>query len=277
MPSDLMHRSLRGARRAVATAIVLVAAQSALAQTPAQGDLTALRYYYEQDNEAAMRSEVRRLMTEFPDWMPPENIGALFAATGPERIDEVYRLIEAGDFDAARGLIAEIDAETPDWMPPAEMMEFLNLTQAQAEFDTAERGGDVATMVNIVRGVPSLLSCERVNNAWLLADAHLAVGNTTQAIAVFRAVTQSCTSPDLLIATLEKAAEIAPSETLAELSDIAQARAPEAVARIRQTEDRLRAGRQEAPRWMQGDSVIALDGTTAAPAAPPAAAPAASA
>jgi tetratricopeptide (TPR) repeat protein len=107
-----------------------------------------------------------------------------------------------------------------------------------------------------------------VNNAWLLSDAHLAQGNTASALAVYRAVTQTCVAPDVLIATIEKAAAIAPTDVLAELSDIAQAQAPEAATRIRQVEDRLRAGRQEELRWTSGDQVIALElASTAAPSA----------
>ncbi len=270
MPSHLMHRHLRGAL--CGAALLALSATAALAQTPTQGDLTALRYYWEEQNETAVRSETRRLMLEFPDWTPPEDLGQLFAQTGPGQVDEVYRLIEVGEFDDARALIAEIDAQNTDWSPPAEMMEYLNLTQAQAEFDAAERMGDVATLVNIVRGVPSLLSCERVNNAWLLGEAHLELGNTTQALSVFRAVTRTCTSPEVLIATLEKAAAVAPTDTLAELSDAAQAQAPDAAPRIRAAEDRVRAGRGEEPRWMQDEQVIALelDGAAAAPDSQPA-------
>jgi thioredoxin-like negative regulator of GroEL len=272
MPSHLMPRHLRAAL--CGAALLAVSAAAIPAQTPTQGDLTALRYYWEQENETAVRSETRRLMLEFPDWTPPEDLGQLFATTGPGQVDEIYRLIEVGEFDAARALIAEIDARNTGWTPPPEMMEYLNLSQAQAEFDAAERTGDVATLVTIVRGVPSLLSCERVNNAWLLAEAHLALGNTTQALSVYSAVTRTCTAPETLIATLEKAAAIAPTATLAELSDTAQAQAPDAAPRIRATEDRLRAGRGEEPRWMDDEQVIALEidaaGAPAAPPAPPA-------
>ena len=59
-------------------------------------------------------------MLEFPDWTPPSDLGQLFLQTEPERITEVYRLIEMGEFDAARALIAEIDRQSLDWTPPAE-------------------------------------------------------------------------------------------------------------------------------------------------------------
>lgn len=271
MLADLIHRRAARVRPLGLAFSAFVAFASATApvaaQTPSQSDLTALRFYYEQENDAAVRSEIRRLMMEFPDWTPPGDVSTLFLGGVGGRIDEVYRLIEAAEFDAARQLIAEIDEADSEWTPPADLMTYLNISQAQMEFDTAEREGNVASLLNIVRGVPSLLSCDRVNNAWLLADAHLDRGDTAQAMAVYRAVTQTCTAPETLIATLEKAAAIAPTDTLAELSDTAQTQAPDAVAQIRQVEDRLRAGRQEEPRWMNGDQVIALQipGAAAAP------------
>ena len=169
MPSNLMQpRILDVLRTALCGAALVVGiAQAAAAQSPSSGDLTALRYYWEQQDETSVRSETRRLMLEFPDWTPPSDLGQLFLQTEPERITEVYRLIEMGEFDAARALIAEIDRQSLDWTPPAEMMEYLTLAHAQVEFEDAERRGDESTLVNIVRGVPALLSCERVNNAWL--------------------------------------------------------------------------------------------------------------
>lgn len=266
MSADLMPRFLRGATLALALCI----AGPAVAQDPSTGDLAALRYYFELENEASVRAEMRRLMLQFPAWTPPENVGDIFAASGPLRLDEIYRLIEQGDTAAARQLIAETDAAFPDWTPPSELLELLSLSEAQTEFDASVRADDAATLIGIVRGVPSLLSCERVNNAWELAQAHLSLGNTTAALGIYRGVLQTCTAPETLIATLEKAAVIAPLDTLTEFSDIAQTQAPAESAQIRLTEDRLRAGRQEPLRWATDETLIAVDATGVAPATPPA-------
>jgi tetratricopeptide (TPR) repeat protein len=187
----------------------------------------------------------------------------------PERIDEIYRLIEQGDTDGAQAIIAETNAGFPDWTPPAGMMELLSLSKAQAELDAAAGAKDAATLIGIVRGVPSLLSCERINNAWQLAEAHLLLGDTNAALGIYRGVLQTCRASETLIATLEKAAVIAPSDILAEFSDVAQANTPEASAEIRLTEDRLRVGRQEPPRWQNGETVIELEQAATTPAAVP--------
>jgi len=268
MPSNLMQpRILDVLRTALCGAALVVGiAQAAAAQSPSSGDLTALRYYWEQQDETSVRSETRRLMLEFPDWTPPSDLGQLFLQTEPERITEVYRLIEMGEFDAARALIAEIDRQSLDWTPPAEMMEYLTLAHAQVEFEDAERRGDESTLVNIVRGVPALLSCERVNNAWLLAEAHTELGDPQRAIAVLSAVIATCDAPEILIATLEKAADFATIGTLAELSDAAQRQAPEATTSIRAAEDRLRLGLGAEPRAGQREQRIALSGAASVPA-----------
>lgn len=263
MRADLMAHFLRSAIMIVT--VTLGFAGPAASQDPTNRDLQALRYYYEQENDDSVRAELRRLMLQFPTWTPPDDVGNIFSTSGPQRIDEIYRLIEQGDHEAARALIAEANAAFPEWVPPTAMLELLSLSEAQAAFDLAVQAGDAATVISIVRGVPNLLSCERVNNAWELANAHLKSGDTNAALATYRAVLKTCNATDTLIATLEKSAAIAPLNTLSEFSDIAQGQAPSSRAEIRLTEDRLRAGRQDPPRWGNGENVIAVESPNATP------------
>ncbi|MCC5969273.1 MAG: hypothetical protein JJU15_04950 [Pararhodobacter sp.] len=263
-------------RSSVLLALALVCAQAlalpALAQTPGQDDLQALRYYLQEDNQQAVRSEMRRLQLQFPEWTPPSDLSNLFETRGPENIDRIYRLIEAEDFDAARALIEETDSAFADWSPPSEMLALLNVSEAQHAFSAAVESSQPEVAVGIARGIPAILSCERINNAWDLGDMHLLLGDTSAALSVYRAVLRSCSAPEILIATLEKADAVASLDELTEYSDIAQAQAPAAEGRIRQVEDRLRAGRQVPARWGNGESVIALDAAGAATAtatAPP--------
>ena len=245
--------------RIILLALTVCLAGPAASLEPMNGDLAALRYYFEQGDEASVGAEMQRLMLLFPEWTPPENVGDIFTTRGPERIDNIYRLIEQSDYAGARALIADANATFPEWAAPTEMMELLSLGESQGDFDAAVSANDATTVINIVRGVPSLLSCERINNLWELAEAHLSLGDTTAALGTYRAVVQTCTTVATLIATLEKSAAIAPSDTLAEFSDIAQAQAPGASAEIRVVEDRLRIGRQEPPRWDSGENVIDID------------------
>lgn len=254
-------RSLRPLRRPMLALAVVMAALCPVAtsaQDPSAGDLRALRFYYDQGNDEAVQAELRRLQAAHPDWTPPDDIEALFATSVPTEVGRIYDLIASGDFAAARDLISETDAAYPNWSPPSDMLTLLGVSEAQADFDAAVRAGDMAGVIRIARGIPALLSCERINNAWELAEAHLDRGETEDALQVYRGVIGTCSDPDTLVATLEKANAVASLETLAEMSDRAQDRAPGAVETIRSTENRLRVGRGADARWENGERLIAM-------------------
>ncbi|TVR48784.1 MAG: hypothetical protein EA386_03745 [Rhodobacteraceae bacterium] len=258
MSSDLI-RALRCSLVALSCAL----ATPALAQGPSQSDLQALRFYLQQDNDRAVRAELQRLQIQFPDWSPPDDLSGLVTTTGPDSIDQIYRLIEAEEFESARRLISETDSAYSDWSPPSDLLDLLAVSEAQVDFDAAVAAGRPETAISIMRRVPNLLSCERINNAWSLADMHQALGETPRALVVFRSVINTCTDPEVLIATLEKADEIATLSELGALADTARTQAPDDAARIRQVEDRLRAGRGEEPRW--GNNEQAIDLAASAP------------
>ncbi|WFE74835.1 hypothetical protein [Roseinatronobacter sp. S2] len=242
------------------------------AQSPSSSDLQALRFYLDQGNDPAISAELRRLQSQFPDWTPPSDVSQLLDGDGPASIDQIYRLIEADDFAAARALIDETDREYPDWAPPSDLLDLLTLSEGQAEFSAAVAAGQMNAAIGIVRGIPALLSCERVNNAWELADIHLSQGNTVQALGIYRSVIGACPDRSILVATLEKADAVANLDELAALSDLAQDQHDEMAGLVRQTEDRLRAGRQAPARGRNSDQVIELedgpDGQTAQQAPP---------
>jgi len=254
-----MPTHLSSLGRIVALACALGMGAPAIAQSPSGSDLQALRFYLDQGNDLAVSAELRRLQAQFPDWTPPPDISQLQDTGGPGSIDHIYRLIEAGDFDAARALIAQTDREFAEWSPPADMMDLLALTEGQANFTAAIEAGQAGAAIGIVRANPALLACERVNNAWELADIYLMQGDTVQALGIFRSVLRSCADRGIVVATLEKADAVSSLDELASLSDLAQSQHEDIAALVRQTEDRLRAGRQEPARWGSDDRVIALD------------------
>lgn len=256
MPTHLtlLHRAIL-----VSLALTLSPMGPALAQSPTATDLQALRFYLDQQNNLAVNAELRRLQIQFPDWTPPSDMSQLFSNDGPDSIDQIYRLIAAGSFDEARALIAETDRAFATWSPPSDLLSLLSLSEGQAEFSAAVAAGQVETAIGIIRGIPALLSCERVNNAWELAEMHLLRGDTAQAIGIYRSVLRSCSDPSVLVATLEKADIVANLSELEEMSDIAQGQNASAVSMLRQTEDRLRAGRQVPSRWGNDEQVIALE------------------
>jgi hypothetical protein len=254
MSSDLI-RALRCGLVALSCAL----ATPALAQAPGQSDLQALRFYLQQENDRAVRAELQRLQIQFPDWSPPDDLSDLATIAGPDSIDQIYRHIEAEEFESARRLISETESAHPDWSPPSDLLDLLRISEAQVDFDAAVAAERAETAISIMRRVPNLLSCERINNAWNLAEMHQALGETPRALVVFRSVISTCTDPELLIATLEKADEIATLSELEALADTARGQASDDAARLRQVEDRLRAGRGEEARWGNNEQAIDLD------------------
>ncbi|WP_237708062.1 hypothetical protein [Oceanicola sp. S124] len=217
-------------------------ASPALSQAPSDADLQALRFYLSEDNQQAVNSELRRLQLQYPDWVVPEDLGQMEQGVPGERIDSIYRQIEARDFDAARATIDEISRTYPSWSPSSELLETLASSEAQENFNTAVDAGNAEVAIRIARGNPALLRCERVNNAWLLAEQYQATGDVASAYGVYLGIARSCTDPDILVATLEKSAAISSLDQLAEVAEQARGQAPGSAERLSAVESRLRAG-----------------------------------
>ncbi|QBX35294.1 hypothetical protein E4191_11760 [Paracoccus liaowanqingii] len=108
-------------RNAALAALLALAAGMAQAQTDAAPDpeeLLALTFYYQQQDEASIRSELQRLQVRYPDWQPPEDLSRLTQNGPSAEIDTIFRQIGAGQFDEARATIDQTLIAFPDWQPP---------------------------------------------------------------------------------------------------------------------------------------------------------------
>lgn len=260
MPSDLTRLILTWPTLLRSAVLMLFASATfpVQAQQPTQEDLQALRFYLQQDNTLAVQAELERLQRQFFGWSPPDNLSDLVVTTGPDTIDQIFREIAAGAFDQARSLIAQTEADFPDWIPPEDMLELLRISEGQQIFDAAIEAGRAETAIGIARSLPQLISCERVNNAWNLAEMHLTLWDTTRALSIYRAIIETCREGDVLVATLEKADAIATLDDLERLADRARIQSPPDAARLEQVENRLRAGRQVAARVTSSAMTSAL-------------------
>ncbi|TDL76265.1 hypothetical protein E2L08_14330, partial [Palleronia sediminis] len=243
-------------------------------------DLRALRYYLEQNDMRSAQAELRRLKEAYPDWTPPSDLDALkrqaAAPTGPgEDANRIWRLIEIGNLQAARGRLQHLQTVYPDWTPPAEMVRLLEAGEAQASFDAAMRSGNATAAIDAARKSPEILKCDRVNNAWQLAAMQVQAGQSAGALQTYRGVLSSCRETNVLVATLEKANDIASTEQVGQLADIARRTSPSAARSIDTVEARLMAGRG-APAPARTDTAQAparQAGTPAAQSRPAPAAP----
>ncbi|MCA0922220.1 hypothetical protein [Pseudooceanicola nanhaiensis] len=212
------------------------------AQSPNNSDLQALRFYLAEDNQEAVRSEIRRLQLRYPDWVVPEDLSELEAQNAGDAIDRIYAQIEAGNFSVARDLIEQTRRDFPSWTPSDSLMSDLTIAEAQQNFDQVVGLGDANAAIRIANDSPELLRCERINNAWLLAEQYIAIGDTDAAMRIQNGVVRSCNDPDILVATLEKSASIASASDLSAMADTARAQAPVAADRLTAVENRLLAG-----------------------------------
>lgn len=218
------------------------------AQSPSDSDLQALRFYMAEDNEQAVRSEVRRLQLSYPDWVVPEDLGQLQQSLPDDAVGRIYAEIRSGNFARARAIIEETSQGTPNWAPPAELLATLAIAESQVAFDLAVSRGEAQAAIRIASSNPDLLRCERVNNAWLLAEQYQSSGEPVLALATLNGIVRSCSDANILVATLEKSVSVANLEQLASMADVARARVPTAADRLTSVESRLRAGLQSQPR-----------------------------
>lgn len=255
-----------------ALVLVFLGASSAFAQesAPAAEELLALNFYVQQQDTKAVDAELRRLQIKYPQWVPPEDLSRIGVTAPSTEIDTFYRLTSEGKFTQAREVLAQAQKDYPDWNPPAEMTDLLQIAEGQVLLDTAFEKGDLANALQIVRNAPGLLRCDRVNNAWRLADAQRAEGQDKEALGTYRAILTACiTEPDLF-ATLEKANEVASEAELRSLGAQMMSRFPAQEKLYSELLQRLLAGRGSAPPAVR-------EITDTAPASPPRSATASSA
>ncbi|MCE6960483.1 hypothetical protein LAZ40_15770 [Cereibacter sphaeroides] len=241
-----MRADLTLLRRA-ALVLALVGPAFGQGAAPLPQDLEALNYYVSSGDTAAAEAELRRLRAQFPEWEVPSDLTTLGQRSPAEEIDRIYRLIADGELAEARRTMEETTRIFPGWVPPAEMVQLLDTAEAQAAFDSAAASGDAALAVEIARRSPQILRCDRVNNAWRLAEMQVALGQTAAAVQSYRGVITSCTGLPEISATLEKADAVASDAELADLFRLASGQLPGAGPALKALETRLRSGRGAAP------------------------------
>ncbi|PVH29750.1 hypothetical protein DDE20_06485 [Pararhodobacter oceanensis] len=278
-------RDWRRMARVVVTGLALSLAMpvAGFAQTaePGADDLRALIYYLDNDDQRSVQAEMRRLRAQFPRWTPPGDVNQLraMATTASATVDErpIWARIERQDFAGARALIDEARARTPGWSPNAEMLRVIEINESQAAFDAAYASRDAAGALAAARRTPALMRCDRINNAWQLAELYEAGGAAQNALSTYRGVVQSCTRLSDVVPTLEKANEVASLDEITALIELARQTTPSSTNALNELEDRLRAGRGQSPTGRAASSAPAAASNAAASTAAVASAPRAAA
>jgi tetratricopeptide (TPR) repeat protein len=269
--------------RASLLALVLAAfaSQAAAQNAPPPDELLALNFYVQQGDRAATDAELRRLQLKYPLWQPPADLSLLWSGSTGVEVEAIYRLIGAGQVAQAREAIAGAEAAHPGWHPPAEMLALIATAEGQAALDKALEDKDLTRAIEIASGTPGLLRCDRINNAWRIAEAQAAAMRPAEALATYRAVAAACTRFEDLTATLEKADAVADAPGMAGLFALVTERFPDRKAELDALAARLAAGHGDVPAEAgEAETPAEATGTDGKPlparaAAPPATRPAA--
>lgn len=227
----------------LAAVLLLTALPLRAQQAPAPDELLALNFYVQQKDTASIEAELRRLRQIYPDWVPPDDLGRAAQTEPRTEIDQIYALIARSEFAAARAAIAAARTAYPAWVVPDQMLSLLATGEGQQALDQALADGNTALALQVAGGAPGLLRCDRVNNAWRIAEAQAKDGRSADAVGTYRAILGACTVPADLQATLEKADAVASVDELRAMVATTTTRFPAQAEDLAALEARLLAGR----------------------------------
>ena len=204
-----------------------------------EADLAALRYFLSINDSASSEAEIARLEAEFPGADVRSTLARIAEIADEVDTSPIWHRIEAEEYAAARDLIAEIQSEDPSWTPPADMMEILDSNEGQARFEAAFANRDLAAASEALIDFPLIVTCERINNPWRLAELQREAEQTQDALATYDGILRTCTSEEYVVATLQKASEIAEPDELSALFEVAEAKTPTLNTRLEALADEL--------------------------------------
>ncbi len=217
------------------------------AAAPSFTDVQALNFYLQQNDQASAQAELRRLRTKFPGWVPPDDLSTLSITQPSTEIDTIYRQIAAGQLAEARATIRSTQDAYANWVVPADMIRLLETAEGQIMLDKALDAGNAAEALEIASNTDGLLRCDRVNNAWRIAEAQAAQQADAAALGTYSAIVSACTGFTNIVSTLEKSDAVASEGELSALFDIALSRFPDAADDLDALKNRLLEGRGAEP------------------------------
>jgi cellulose synthase operon protein C len=223
--------------------VVHFAAPAVAQSTPSNEDLRALRFYVENKEQAAIDAEVRRLKGAFPGWNPPADMANLMQVQPTTEVADIYARLARGDIEGVRRVMQSTKVRFPSWEPPADLARQIDLVEAQNAFDRAVNTRNADEALRIGKRVPALFRCDRINNAWNLAELQTASGNPSRALAAYNQTVRTCTTIPDIVATIEKADSVTSEAQLNSLVDVAKQRFPAHSATFNALNERLLAGR----------------------------------
>lgn len=239
----MMFDVLTKTAAALMLAMAVLTGPASAQSVPGNEDLRALRFYVQNNEPVAVEAEVNRLKAEYPAWTPPADLTTLLSVQPTTEVADIYARLARGDIEGARRVIQTTQARFPAWQMPSDLSRQIEVAEGQVSFDRAVNGRNTTEALRIGKQIPSLFRCDRINNAWNLAELQTASGNPSRALSAYAQIVRTCTTIPDLVATIEKAGAVATDQQLTALGDVAKQRFPAHAATFNALNQRLLAGR----------------------------------
>ncbi|OCC05525.1 hypothetical protein BA190_07900 [Labrys sp. WJW] len=172
-------------------------------------DETALRYFARQGDIRRLNTEIARLRSLYPDWVPPDDPLKAPPVSDPQ-LDSLWQLYSQGQFAAARAAIVARQGRERDWVPPKDLLDRLAVAETRERLVNASSAKQYMTVIELATVTPSLLTCGDVDILWRLAEAFAQTDRKMRAQDAYRYILTSCTDPHDRLSTMQKATTLLP-------------------------------------------------------------------
>lgn len=246
--SDAWAQSHGGGRALAPGVKVEVAPAPGSGSAPAAGkvDETALRYYARIGDGERLEAEIARLRALDPTWEPPKDLFAPQPTT--PGIDETpfWNLVSAGKVAEARAAIAEQRRKSPSWQPSDKLLQELDLAESAGRIRSASDTKRWQEVVDAAAANPEAVACNRLDNAWRLAEAYAELKQADRAFETYKTIVTSCPKAKERRDTIFKASRYLSPDRLRELTALGATANPatgEDYSTVRTAEAELETGR----------------------------------
>ncbi len=235
--------------RALAPGVkVEVAPAPGSGSAPAAGkvDETALRYYARIGDGERMEAEIARLRALDPTWEPPKDLFAPQPTTPGVDETPFWTLVSAGKVAEARAAIAEQRRKSPSWQPSDKLLQELDLAESAGRIRSASDTKRWQEVVDAAAANPEAVACNRLDNAWRLAEAYAELKQTDRAFDTYKTIVTSCPKAKERRDTIFKASRHLSPDRLRELTALGATANPatgEDYSTVRTAEAELETGR----------------------------------
>ncbi|WP_429932489.1 cellulose synthase [Agrobacterium vitis] len=184
-------------------------------------DESALRYFAARGDTVRLQAEISRLRMLYPGWQPPEN--PMSITTGVDSfVQSLWQTYADGRYEEVRKAIAGRQQSEPGWMPPEELQGSLRLAEARQSLVKASDDKRYDSVISLASGAPELLTCTEVDVLWRVAEAFARTSKPERARDVYAYVLKTCRTPQLRLASMQKASTLLQPALLEDLLKLEQ-------------------------------------------------------